>query len=143
MGNEVVVDLHELDDIAKMLIKTSQDIFPKRVKKFMQDEGTWGKTILREKTSAYTNKRTGELKKSIRKTPVKKHKDGYQVRVYNKAAYAGHVEHGHILAVHGKKTEHFVPGKYPAAYAAMQMKREFPDHVEQFVDDLLMEGFEL
>lgn len=143
MGNEVGIDLHELDDLSKMLIKTAQEVYPKKVKKFMQDEGTWGKKVLREKTMEYTNKRTGELKKGIRKTAVKKHKNAHQVRVYNKAPYAGHVEHGHVLAVHGKKTEHFVPGKHPAAYATMKMKREFPSHVEQFVDHLIEEGFEL
>lgn len=143
MGNEAGIDLHELDELSQMLIRTAQDVYPRTVKKFMQDEGTWGKKVLREKTKEYTGKKTGELRKSIRKTGVKKRKGDYQVRIYNKATYAGDVEHGHVLSLHGKKTEHYVPGKYPAAYATMKMKREFPSRVEQFVDKLIEEGFEL
>lgn len=137
---EAGFDLSELGDLSRRLIKTAEKHYPKRVKKFMQDEGTWGKKVLREKTKEYTEKRTGELRKSVRKTPVKVKNGDYEVRVYNKAAYAGHVEHGHVLSSHGKRTESFVPGKHPAAYAAMKMKREFPAHVDELVDEILDEG---
>jgi len=136
-------DAHELDELGQMMYRTAQELYPKEVKTFLKDQGNKGRRVLRAKTKAVTKKKTGNLLKGIRKGPVHKHGDDFQVRVYNKAPHAHLIEHGHAFYHRGKKTEIFVPGKHPAAAATRELKEEFPREAEAFVDHLMEEGFEL
>lgn len=137
------MDTRELDELVKNMFRTAQDVYPDEAKSFLKKEGNKGRRLLRAKTKAVTKKKTGNLLKGIRRTGVQKHDGDFQIRVYNKAPHAHLIEHGHVLWVNGTKTEKFVPGKHPAADTTKQLKREFPQDVEGFVDEMLSKGFEL
>lgn len=143
MGIQSGFDSHELDDLARLMYQTAQKHYPREAKDFLKDQGNKGRRVLRAKTKAATKKKTGNLLKGIRKGPVHKHGDDFQVRVYNKAPHAHLIEHGHVFYHRGKKTEKYVPGKHPAAAATRELKAEFPRDAEAFVDHLIEEGFEL
>jgi len=137
------MDTRELDELAKRMFRIAEKDYPAEAKDFMKREGNKGRRELRAKTKAVTKKKTGNLLKGIRRTGVQKHDEDFQIRVYNEAPHAHLIEHGHVLWVNGTKTEKFVPGKHPAADTTKQLKREFPQDVENFVDEMLSKGFEL
>ena len=143
MAVDAGFDTHELDELARQMYRVAEERYPKEAKAFLKDQGNKGRRVLRAKTKAATQKKTGNLLRGIGKGPVHKRNGDFQVRVYNKAPHAHLIEHGHVFYHRGKKTEKFVPGKHPAADATKELKAEFPRDAEAFVDRLIKEGFEL
>lgn len=143
MGTSEGFNTRELDELAKRMFQTAERDYPTEAKGFMRREGNKGRRELRAKTKAVTKKKTGNLLKGIRRTGVQKYDGDFQIRVYNKAPHAHLIEHGHILWVNGHNTGRMVPGKHPAATTVRLLKNEFPQDVEDFVDELLSRGLEL
>lgn len=140
MAIEAGFDTHELSDLAIQLYRTAEKEYPEEVKPFLRKEANKTRRTLRDKTKGLTRKKTGNLLKGIKRGNVYKHNGDFQIRVYNKAPHAHLIEHGHVYYHRGQKTEKYVPGKYPAAYTTMQMKREFPGDVQQFLDEMFRKG---
>lgn len=143
MAIDAGFDCHELDALAKTMYKIAEENYPKEVKVFLRKQAGEGTKLLRAETKAVTKKKTGNLRKGIRKGPPKKYRGDWQIRVYNKAPHAHLIEHGHAQRVKGRVIEKYVPGRHPAAKTTRKLKSDFPREVEKFVDHLIEEGFEL
>ena len=140
MAIDLGFDAQALKALNQQLLTMAETQFPKESKSFMRKQGGETRKRLRANTKAVTQKKTGNLLGGIDRGPVRKHDGGYQIRVYNRAPHAHLIEHGHVLWVRGTKTEHFVPGKHPAAKTVNEMKEAFPKAADQFVDELLEKG---
>lgn len=140
-------DIRELERLNQKLLSLAQKQYPKDTKNFLRKEARKTRKLLRANTKAVTKKKTGNLLKGIKYGPVKKHAENFQIRVYNTAPHAHLIEHGHVMAGHDGKplhdkfgAERWVDGRYPAAKTTLEMKKEFPEDAEPFIDELLRKG---
>lgn len=133
-------DSSELDDLSKELLTLAQEQFPKETKAFLRKQVRLARNRARRVIRETVNKKTGNLLKGVTAGKVWKNGDAYQARVYNDAKHAHLIENGHVLWVHGKKTEKFVPGKHVMARAGDQTDEAFAAAADDFVDDLLGKG---
>lgn len=165
-------DCHELDDLGRSLWRTAQEKYPEEVKPFLRKEGNKLRRIMRGEYRSRVGKKTGNLTKGIGQGRPHKYGNDFQLRVYNEAPHAFLIEHGHsnvkkkpssgsqnripagtpVVMVPGREGplfigrpggERYIPGKYPAAHAAMAMKQEFPGDVEDFLDEMFRKGLEM
>lgn len=137
------LDVSALDDLKKSMAKTAQKLYPKEAKAFLQKQGRKSRKAVLKQTKASTKKRTGNLIKGIKAGKVEPYNDALQVRTSSKGHHAHLIEYGHELYVNGTKTGKFVPGRAPVGKAATSISRTYAKDVEDFVDSLLKEGFEL
>ncbi len=101
---EAGFDLHELDELTKLLYQTAEKKYPDLAKKFLREQGNKGKRIMRSEIRSRIKghrKRTTEMEKStsllrgVSQGKVYQYDKDFQIRVYNKAFHAYLVEHGH------------------------------------------------
>lgn len=152
MAIEAGIDTHELSELAELMYRTANDRYPKEVKSFLREQGGEGAKLLKAETRSvikgHRKRTTGAEKKQallkgIKKSKVTKHNGDYQIRVLSTAYHAHLIEYGHVEVDWGRRTEKYIPGKYPMEAARKALDASFPGEVERFVDGLIKEGFEL
>ena len=170
-------DTHELSELSRDFLRTADQLYPQRTRKFLTDQANKGKKTMRSeirsRVKGHRKRTTKEEKKTslsrgVDKGRVHKYAGDWQVRVYNTAKHAYLVEHGHsnvktrggkgaipvgtpIVMVPGRKTAgplfvgrdgavKRIEGRHYAAATTNRMKADFPEDVENFLDELMKEG---
>ncbi len=149
MGSLVEFDVSEATELTQKMMHMVVKYYPKEAKNFMNRQGTKLKRLTKDTYREYTEKRTGTLLKGVKKRPAHKYKGEWQVRIVNTATdeknknYSGAIERGHPVFSHGKETDFYADGRYPATHAKNRFRRQFFSEVDDFVDQLIEKGLDL
>ena len=141
----VEFDFRELTEFQKDVMKSANDRFPKQARNFMQRAGNALAKSVRAGYSAKTKRKTGNLRKGVKRGPAYKwNGNEWQVRVYNRAPHAHLLEYGHrfrtIKRRGWKFTGQYVKGRHVVGAAAEAFPGTFNRMCEDFVDKFLQEG---
>ena len=97
-------DTHELSELSREFLRTAEQLYPQRAKKFLTDQANKGKKVMRSeirsRVKGHRKRTTKEEKKTslsrgVDKGRVHKYQEDWQVRLLEKAPHGYIVEHGH------------------------------------------------
>lgn len=147
MSVEAGFDLRELEELNAQLLKLADEQFPKETKKFIRRQGARLERQLRNAYKTKVKKKTGNLQKGVERGMPTLYEGDWQIRVRNVAPHAHLIEHGHVMKDKNKNPiknsfgqEIWVEGKYVAAFTVNDFKKEYPQAVDEFVDQMLEAG---
>lgn len=108
--------------------------YPKKVKKFLQNEGNKLKRDVVKKADERVKKKTGNYRKSIKRGKPYEFmgNGGDSVRVYTNAPHSHLIEQGHTVQT--KNGEKFVEGKHVFSDARKEFEGNFLMDCNNFVD---------
>lgn len=110
------IRIEGLEELAAALDRAAARV-PNAKQKFLAKEAS----VLRGRAMKNTPVDTGLLRGSWKQTPV----GGDSVTIYNNVFYAGFVEKGHRVKIHGKFTGKFVPGRHMLKKAVTETQANF------------------
>lgn len=147
MSVEAGFDLSDLEKLNEDFLKLANDTFPKETKKFIRRQGAKLERQLRKAYKTKVKKKTGNLQKGVERGMPTQYEGDWQIRVRNVALHAQLIEHGHVMKDKNKNPirnafgqEVWVEGKYVAAFTVNDFKKEYPQAVDEFVDQMLEAG---
>lgn len=124
----MAIEFSGLDTLIQKLDEASKKA-PQVKSKFLAQEGE----LLRGRTVNLTPVDTGRLRADWKRSSVQ----GNKVAVFNNTEYAGHVEYGHRVKVHGRYTGGFVPGRHMLRDAMEETKKNFPQDASDILKGIL------
>lgn len=126
---EIRVDVSELGDLIARLDRLPEDLSDAIEEEMDTLLLAWERDV-----KMTTPVDTGNLRRSYRVHPTEKGADGWAIGISNSADYAGHVEYGHRVKVHGQWTGSVVPGRYMLTRSTERASDALPKRIRRAVD---------
>ena len=151
------LDISQLDDFSKELLKLATKTKPTETRKFLQTEGNKFRKEIVKTAKSRVKERTGNYIKGIKRGKVYKwQRDATAVRVYHRngkgqrlkngdmpAPHAHLIEFGHRIVDKNGNEKGFKKGKNVYRDASKNYEKEFLRNCETFIDDVIEKGLHL